>query len=247
MVPHIPAVLLAAGRGSRLAPLTDSLPKCLAPVMGRPMLDFWLESCARAGMKPLIVNTHYLANQVERFIECSPWRQLITLVRETSLLGTGGTLLALRNLLDKGTFLVAHADNLSFFDMDAFFQTHLRRPRNCLITAMLFYTSTPHSCGIVELDRQGIVRAFHEKISNPPGNLANGAVYLMEPEIFPLLERSDRAQPDISLDLLTKCVGRIATFLNVDYHRDIGTPESYTVAQSEMRCRFPSGWPDITV
>lgn len=230
----IPALLLAAGLGTRLAPLTEKIPKCLVPIHGMPLLGYWLDMLGKTGMKPLIVNTHHHADTVRDFIAGSPWRDRVLLVHEDKLLGTGGTLLANRGHLEGGPFFAAHADNLSRFSVRDFLAAHMQRPAGCLLTMMLFRTPTPQSCGIVELDRNGVVTAFHEKVRNPPGNLANGAVYVMEPEILTLLASVPGPYKDISLDLLPRCLGKMYTWVNDEYHRDIGTPESYAAAQKEF-------------
>lgn len=232
----MPAVLLAAGLGTRLAPLTRTLPKCLAPVHGRPLLAYWLEMCRRNGLRP-IINTHSNAEMVRAYLRHFHPGAGIELFHEDRLLGTAGTLLALRSRLEDTPFLAVHADNLSFFSMRDFWEAHCRRPRGCVLTMMLFHTQRPQSCGIVELDRDGVVRRFHEKVACPPGNVANGAVYIMEPEIFEILATCEERPLDISLHLVPRCLGRMATFLNEDMHRDIGTVESYAEAQAEMLLR----------
>ncbi|MDR1533856.1 MAG: nucleotidyltransferase family protein [Planctomycetota bacterium] len=230
----LPAILLAAGQGSRLAPLTDLIPKCLVPVRGLPLLGHWLNLLGSSGLSPIIINTGRHAEAVRKFAGKSPWKKKLILTHEEKLLGTGGTLLANREHLAGGTFFAAHADNLSRFDPADFIAAHRTRPANCLLTMLLFRSPTPESCGIVELDARGVVVAFHEKVAAPPGNLANGAVYLMEPEILDLLTSLRTPKPDISLDLLPLCLGRIYTWLNPGYHRDIGTPESYAAALEEF-------------
>jgi mannose-1-phosphate guanylyltransferase len=90
---------------------------------------------------------------------------------------------------------------------------------------------------VVELDARGVVTAFHEKSPDPPGNLANAAIFAMEAEVFDVVAEwpaLDRA-PDISLDIIPRFLGRVFSWLNSDYHRDIGTPESYAQAQKEFR------------
>jgi mannose-1-phosphate guanylyltransferase len=230
----LPALLLAAGKGTRLGALGLSQPKCLLPIAGHPLLDFWLSLCVQGGSTPIIVNTHHLAEQVRAHVQASPWAEQVSLRHEDELLGTGGTLLACRHLLDGGPFLVAHADNLSLFSLHDFWQAHQQRPYGCIMTMMLFETPTPESCGIVELDELGRVRAFHEKVPNPPGNLANGAVYIMEPEAFDILAGCGNPRPDLSLDLIPKCLNRIAVFENKILHIDIGTQTSYALAQQKF-------------
>jgi len=230
------ALLLAAGYGTRLRPLTDSTPKCLVPIRGRPLLDYWLELLLAGGIEVVLVNTHYFAEKVSEFISASRWRDWVTLVHEDNLLGTGGTVLRNRAFFRNETFLVAHADNLTRFDMRAFIARHANRPAGVVITMMTFGCDTPQSCGIVVEDRAGIVQEFHEKVHNPPGNRANGAVYIFEPEVVEFLESLRKPIIDLSTEVLPHYLGRICTFFNADYHRDIGSPESLRKAELE----FPS-------
>ena len=90
------ALLLAAGIGSRLRPLTDTTPKCLVPVHGRPLLDYWLDLVFQGGIERVLLNTHWLAPQVYDHVATSRWVARIDLVHEDALLGTGGTVLANR-------------------------------------------------------------------------------------------------------------------------------------------------------
>jgi mannose-1-phosphate guanylyltransferase len=130
--------------------------------------------------------------------------------------------------------MLIHADNLSFCDFNAFIESHKNRPRNCEITMMLFKSDNPSSCGIVELDENNIVQKFHEKVKNPPSNLANGAVYICEVSIIDFLKSLHKNNIDFSIDVLPMYMGKINTFLNDIYHRDIGTIKSYKLAQKEV-------------
>jgi len=99
---------------------------------------------------------------------------------------------------------------------------------------MTFRTDTPESCGIVELDEHSVVRAFHEKVKNPPDNLANGAVYILENSVFDFLESLGLDRIDFSTQVLPEFMGKIFTFLNDQYHRDIGTMENYKKAMERL-------------
>jgi mannose-1-phosphate guanylyltransferase len=104
---------------------------------------------------------------------------------------------------------------------------------------MTFNTDAPRDCGIVETDDQGVVVAFHEKVSNPPGRRANGAVYMLEPEVLEWLEGHTELI-DFSTQVLPQYMGRIATWHNYGVHRDIGTLESLRKAQGDAptNCDF---------
>lgn len=227
------ALLLCAGLGTRLRPVTNTVAKCLVPINGKPLLEYWLESLFDAGITEFLINTHYLHEQVEAYVKKSIYKKNITLTYEKELLNTGGTLLANRDFFDDEAFMLVHADNLSFCDFKVFIKSHLNRDKKCEITMMLFKSDTPSSCGIVVLDNEKIVQEFHEKVQNPPSNLANGAIYICEANIFNFLKSLNKVDIDFSKDVLPIYMGKIDTYLNDIYHRDIGTTESYALAQIE--------------
>ncbi|WP_242618743.1 nucleotidyltransferase family protein [Alteromonas sp. KUL49] len=227
-------MLLAAGFGTRLKPLTDNTPKCLVPINGRPLLDYWLDMLSTSPhVSEIFINTHYLSEQVEKHLN-DHWAHLsnLTVWYEEILLGTGGTIRAHIPELADDDVMVIHADNLSSFDLKNFIEHHNNRPTHCEMSMMLFRTDTPSSCGIVELENN-TVTAMHEKVVNPPGNLANGAVYIFSPKVIDWL--STTAFCDISNDVIPMLLGKITAWTNTRYHRDIGTPESYTQAQIDFK------------
>lgn len=228
------ALLLSAGFGTRLRPITDHVPKCLVPIHGKPLLGYWLDLLLPHTIERVLINTHYLPEAVRAFVADSPWQKRIDMVHEAHLLGTGGTVLKNHTFFGNEAFMVVHADNLSRFDVGAFIETHAQRPAGVDITMMTFATDTPKSCGIVELDSNGRVIRFHEKVENPPGNHANAAVYIFEPSVIDFLVSLGKDTIDISTEVLPEYLGRMQTFHNTDYHRDIGTPESLAQAQREF-------------
>lgn len=226
------AILLAAGLGTRLRPLTNTLPKCLVPIKGKPLLEIWLERLTQAGMGPFLVNTHYLAEQVEAFIEKSSYREQVSLVHEQELHGTAGTLIANLDFFQGKDGLLIHADNYCLADFKAFEQAHKNRPSECVITMMTFHTDTPSSCGIVELDERGVVVNFHEKVTEPPGSLANGAVYILSSELLAKMSAELDSVKDFSTEVLPRFVGRIYTYETPEVFLDVGTQISYEKANN---------------
>jgi len=226
-------LLLAAGLGTRLRPITNSIPKCLVPIHGKPLLAYWLDTLLKSSVDKVLINTHYFSEAVESFCKSSPWSSRIKLVYEPVLLGTAGTIVKNLDFFNKEDFGVIHADNLSSLQWSGFADAHFNRPTNCNMTMMLFETDDPQSCGIVELSPQKIVTNFHEKAKDPPGNLANGAVYIFSPEVFSALSPFHNIS-DISTELLPHNLGKIFTYINSGYHRDIGTPQSLAKAHLEF-------------
>jgi len=228
------ALLLAAGVGSRLLPITATTPKCMVMIDGRPLLDYWLELLFEAGIERVLINTHWLAEQVHAYVKASRWSSRIDLVHESELLGTGGTVLANRHWFEGQPFMLAHADNLTDFDVRGLIAAHGARPADHVMTMLGFRTDDPRSCGILELDDRGTVIAFHEKVEDPPGNLANGAVYVFEPEVVDAIACIGRPTVDLSTEIIPRFIGRILCVETDGYHRDIGTPESLRQACAEF-------------
>ena len=235
------ALVLAAGLGTRLRPLTETVPKCLVPIHGVPLLEYWFALLLDRGIERILVNTGYLAERVRAHMADSRWRERVDLIHETELLGTGGTVLANRGYFGEKPFLVAHGDNLTRFDPAAFIARHQGRPAGCEITMMTFDTDSPRSCGIVEQDERGVVGAFHEKVADPPGTRANGAVYLFEPTVLDFMAGLNKRVIDLSTEVLPAFLGRISTFHNSDYHRDIGSLESLRLAETEFVANNQAG------
>ena len=227
------ALLLAAGLGTRLRPITDTTPKCLVEINGRPLLDYWVELLSNAGIRDILINLHYLPEMVAAYVANCRYPAKLTTVLEEKLLCTGGTLLRNRKFFLQEPMMLIHADNLSRFDARAFMERLYSRDRHIEITMMTFHTDRSEACGIVELDERGAVRAFHEKVTDPPGNLANAAVYILAPTVIEFIASLGKEVVDFSTEVLPHFVGRINTFHNDVYHRDIGTLESLVLAQSE--------------
>lgn len=228
------AILLAAGFGTRLRPLTNTIPKCLVPIKGKPLLEIWLERLTKAGVGPFLINTHYLAERVKTQIESSPYKDQVTLFHELELLGTAGTLISNVDFFQGEDGLLIHADNYCLADFAAFVQAHLRRPPECLMTMMTFRTDSPSACGIVELNSRGIMVGFYEKAASPPGNLANGAVYILSSELLGMLGKEQSTVKDFSTEILPNLIGRTYTYETSAVFLDVGTPENYKRANTSV-------------
>ncbi|MBF0469068.1 MAG: nucleotidyltransferase family protein [Desulfamplus sp.] len=227
------AIILAAGLGTRLLPLTAILPKCLMPINGVPLLAYWLKRLSDAGVSPVLINLHYYRNFVLEWIEQSSFKGHIQTSVEEMLLGTAGTVLNNKAFINDEPLMLIHGDNLSMADIRKFMAAHASRPGNAALTMMTFETCYPENCGIIKKDVHGIVREFYEKVESPPGNLANGAIYILEPEVVDFLTTLNSPFIDFSTEVLPVYTGRIYTWHNGGYHRDIGCPDSLLDAQIE--------------
>jgi mannose-1-phosphate guanylyltransferase len=221
------AVLLAAGLGTRLGELTKTIPKCLVDVGGKPMLQHWLDKLREVGCTEVFINTHYLAGQVNDFVDGNPDRNVIRLVHERELLGTAGTLASLQHLLTDDEVFVAHVDNFFVESLVGVVSAHRSRDPRAVMTMGLFESDNPSSCGIVELDTVGLVVGFEEKPAQPRSNLANAAVYLLSQAA--LNEVGDSR--DFSTEVVPRLLGRINGHRFSGPYFDMGTPESLAAAR----------------
>ncbi|GHF75754.1 nucleotidyltransferase family protein [Seohaeicola zhoushanensis] len=226
------ALLLAGGLGTRLKPLTDTMPKCLVRVAGRPILDYWMEALDRAGIGQALLNTHHHAEQVRAYIGAVNARGGVQLTEahEPELLGSAGTVHANRGWAeDADEILVIYADNLSDIDLGALLAFH--RGHSDPMTMALFRAEHPEKCGIAELDGAGRITSFVEKPEKPVSNLANAGLYVLDAAAW--REIADMEAFDFGFDVIPRFVGRMRGFAHQGYHRDIGTPEALAAANAD--------------
>ncbi len=228
----IRALLLSAGLGTRLRPLTLNTPKCLVKINNKPVLEYWLEKLENISANQILVNTHYLSHKVDLYLEKQKRKDMKILnFYEEKLLGTAGTLIANYDFFSKSLGILIHADNFSDIDLKELVDSHKNRPKSCLLTMLTFNTSNPESCGIVEVDSNNVVQKFYEKHANPPGNIANAAVYIFEEDFLEWLVTNYPKATDFSMDVLPNLLGKIYTFHTNMSYIDIGTQESLNKAR----------------
>lgn len=231
---NMKAFLLAAGFGTRLRPLTNTVPKCLVPISGTPLLEIWLDLLLHHGVNEVLINTHYLHQQVHSFVNIYNKKYKGLIVREYHeqvLLGSGGTVKANSSFVtDCEDFFICYADNLTNIDLSSMLEYH-HSHKNSILTMALFRTNKPSQCGIVSIDKDGLITNFIEKPNNPSCNLANAGVYIARKSIFKYFSESDFI--DFGKDVLPKIVGKMYGWETHDYLLDVGTIENYKKANEE--------------
>ena len=150
---------------------------------------------------------------------------------EEKLLGTAGTLVANKEVFNDSIGLLIHADNIISFEIKELNNAHLTRPDNCVLTMTTFTSEKPSECGIVICDEDDIVQEFHEKQKNPPGNKANGAIYVFDSSFLSELVAMGPNVNDFSTQVLPNFLGRIYTWHTDKPFLDIGTPDNLGKAQ----------------
>jgi mannose-1-phosphate guanylyltransferase len=228
------AFLLAAGVGSRLRPITDTIPKCMLPIGGQPLLDIWLDAFDHAGVDEVLVNLHHLPDVVRRHLDARTGAPAVRTFFEPELLGSAGTLAANRAWVDgEEMFLACHADNLTDFDLRSL--VHAHREHGAMATWTVFHSERPSAGGVVEIDAAGTVIGFTEKPRDPVSDLVNAGMYAFNSGV--LDEIGGPPPRDIGYDLLPRLVGRARAVPVEGYFRDVGTIDTYERARQEWPVR----------
>jgi mannose-1-phosphate guanylyltransferase len=222
------AFLLAGGFGTRLRPLTDSTPKCLLPIQGTPMLQIWFALCRKYGIDEVLINVHSHGDAVQKFIEANKDGLRVHLFEEPALLGSAGTVFANRDWVRKEhSFWVFYADVLTTTNLNRMLAFH--NSRSQIATIGVCEVADPSRCGIVKVDDSSILLDFVEKPKIPVSNLAFSGLMLATPAFLDLIPGTIPA--DLGFHVLPQMVGRTAAYLISDFLIDMGTIETYRIAQ----------------
>ncbi len=240
------AMVLAAGKGTRLLPLTGELPKPMAPIAGKPMIQHIFELLAGSGVDEVNVNVYHLA---EAILRCYGENTLVdgmsvNVTREERLMGTAGGVKRIADRFEE-TFVVIMGDALTDVDVREVVAFH--KGRGAMATLALMPVSDTSQYGVVRLDGEGNIVAFQEK-PHPKeaiSNLANTGIYVLEPEVLRYVP--DDTFFDFAKDLFPRLLEAGEGFVGYQgdfYWSDVGTLETYRAAQSEVlsgkvRVRIP--------
>lgn len=222
-------VVLAGGKGTRLRSVVSDLPKCMAPVAGRPFLAWLLDDLREAGFDHIILSLGYKHEAVEAWVATRPDRDSITCVVEEEPLGTGGGVrLALRQAREGAVFIL---NGDTFFGVDYAAMQAFHRQSGAQATLALKPLRDFDRYGEVTLDGQGRITAFREKRPCAEG-LINGGVYLLQREA--LAEMPDRFSLEKDYFEPKAVSADLAGFQSEGYFIDIGIPADYARAQRDF-------------
>jgi mannose-1-phosphate guanylyltransferase len=222
------AFLLAGGHGTRLRPLTDSAPKCLVPIRGRPLLDIWLDLCARSGISEVLINLHAHPQPIEQHLRQSGSPVNVRLVHEKQLLGSAGTIAANRAWIGSDSaFCILYSDVLTNTDLRRMTEFHLGH--GGIATLGLYQVPDPSRCGVAITDERGVITDFEEKPHTPRGNWVFSGLMVAGPSLFELIPPA--LPSDLAFHVLPRLLGKMRGYAITDYLLDIGTLSNYQQAQ----------------
>lgn len=233
------AMVLAAGQGTRLHPLTEQTPKALVPVAGRPMIEYSLLLLKRYGIHDIMINLHHLGDQIESYLgDGKQWGLQITYSREPELLDTGGGLLKAKPFLQDSTFIVINTDvliDLSLSDLLAF-----HGKTRAAATLVLRPDPLADQYGSMEIDGDGRIWRFLQtriatQISAPTTKVMFTGVQVLEPRVFdymppdPALRKFSTTKDTYPRMLLSQ--EKLFGFRFHGFWQDVGTAERIKEAE----------------
>ena len=237
------AMVLAAGQGTRLRPTTDSTPKALVPVGGRPMIEYALLLLRHYGIKDIIINLHHLGEQIEsRFGNGTSLGLKISYSREAQLLDTGGGLLKARSFLQDNAFIVINTDALVDLNLAAVIDLHFRM--NAAATLVLRPDERADEYGSMDIDSSGRICRFLDSKApvEPVGatrKLMFTGVQILDPKVFDHMEdRAAARKFSTTKDTYPRMLiagERLFGFLFDGFWQDLGTPERIREAERKMQ------------
>jgi NDP-sugar pyrophosphorylase family protein len=239
------AMVLAAGQGTRLHPLTERTPKALVPVAGRPMIDYCLLLLKRYGIRDIIINLHHLGDQIESYLGDGTQLGLqITYSKEPELLDTGGGLLKAKPFLQDGTFIVINTDVLIDLSVGELMAYH--EEKRAVATLVLRFDPLADQYGSMDIDGDGRIHRFLQTridtvFSGPVTKLMFTGVQVLEPRVFDYLE-TDRILRKFSTtkDTYPRMLlqqERLFGFRFDGFWQDVGTASRIKEAEESLAAR----------
>ncbi len=226
------AFLLAAGKGTRLQPLTFHTPKCLVPICGRPLIDYWFDLFDLYGIDEVLINTSHLSEIVEKYLTNHSRNLRIKIVFEETLLGSGGTIKKNRDFVEgEESFFIFYADNLTNVNLHRMLQFHNEKGKKT--TLAVFNVPNPRECGIIEMNKDASIMSFIEKPEIPASDLAFAGIIISTPGLMDFFPESDVF--DLGHDVLPLIIGNAVGYVIDDYLLDVGTPKKLEQAEKDVK------------
>lgn len=225
------AVVLVGGEGTRMRPLTETIPKPLIPFMNRPFLDQVFDHLAAHDVDEVICSSPYLEDEFRVFLAARRGAPSVTWITEEQPLGTCGAIVGALDHIDR-TFLVLNGDVLTDLDLGALLGFH--RHRGALATIALTPVDDARPFGLVDTASDGRVLAFREKPADPVPGTINAGTYVLEPAALHGVPRGVMVsiERETFPDLISR--GELVYGLPSDaYWRDLGTPAAYLEAHQD--------------
>ncbi|HAW60667.1 MAG TPA: hypothetical protein DCW86_04280, partial [Actinobacteria bacterium] len=240
------AMILAAGLGTRLRPLTEEISKPMVPIVNKPVMEHIVELLASHGFSEIIVNLHYHADVItDYFKNGSKWGVNLYYSFEESLLGTAGGVGKVKKFFNHETFLIISGDALTDLDLTRLVEFH--KKKKALATIVLTEVEDPSKYGVVITDEKDRILEFQEKPSREEARskLANSGIYVFGPNVFDFIPANTFY--DFGRNLFPTFVQKkekLYGYRHDDYWNDVGEFEEYQrgnfdALESKVKVKMP--------
>ena len=231
------AMIMAAGVGSRLDPVTQSIPKPLVPVANRPVMDILLENLSQIGVKEVIANTYYLADKIIKRYSKNPYGVESNYIIEDNLSGTAGDLKKSQFFFDRNEdFVVLSADGLSNADLEKGIKIHRASGAIATIGIKKVPMEDIPNFGVVVTNENGFITEFQEKpsIEEAKSNFINTGIYIFNYRIFEFIPKNTFYDFAKNVFPVLLSINQINTFEIEGYWSDIGTLQQYKQSTQDL-------------
>src|SRR5215212_7302140 len=229
------AVALIGGKGTRLRPITQTVPKAMVPLRNKPYVQYMVDTMKAADLDGVVFSMGYLPEAIQSYFTDRDLNGFsLDYVVEELPLGTAGGIKNAQRYLDEGPFVATNGDVLTGIDLTEVIEAHLQS--GALATLTLTAVDDPTAYGLVEVDHRLRVKRFVEK----PGSdevhtsLINAGIYVLEREILSMIPEGREVSIEREIFPQLQAMGKLRGFVSSAYWRDIGTPRSYLAASNDV-------------
>lgn len=228
------AVIMAGGKGTRIASLVSDVPKPMILICGKPILQYQIECLKAQGIKEIILVIGHLGNVIKSYFgEGEKYGVSITYIEETVPLGTAGALYYLKDKI-KDDFLLLNGDIIFDIDVKRFMAYHKKMGGEA--TIFTHPNSHPYDSGIVITDQHGVVKRWLNKEDDRKWykNRVNAGLHILSPHIFDLVMSAEKM--DLDRDVLKKLIPerKLVAYDSPEYVKDMGTPERFEAVTRDI-------------
>lgn len=223
------AVIMAGGKGMRLRPLTDTVPKPLLPVGGKPIIKYNIDLLERYGIKNTKVSVNYLADKIREFFDSDTNQSDVNILEELIPLGTLGSITLAESFIHED-ILVMNSDILTTIDLENFYLSYKQSGSDMAVAAIPYNVEIPY--GVMETDNNNIV-SIKEKPTYT--YYANGGIYIIKKSLIEKLAKDQHLDTPDFISMLIEQGKKVTYFPVLNYWLDIGKHEDYIKAANDVK------------
>lgn len=229
------AVALIGGKGTRLRPITQTVPKAMVPLRNKPYVQYMVDTMRAAALNGTVFSMGYLPEPIQRYFTGKNLDGFsLDYVVEEQPLGTAGAIKNAEEYLDEGPFVATNGDVLTGLNLAEVIEAH--RSSDALATITLTSVDDPTAYGLVEVDHQLRVKRFVEKPNSDEihTSLINAGIYVLEREVLGMIPEGREVSIEREIFPKLQAMGQLRAYVSSAYWRDIGTPRSYLAASHDV-------------